>query len=368
MSSGDHPHHWQEALRRLVPERLVPERLVPERLASRRRQPAPGSMPEPGTLPERVEAMLLRGPRLYTRRQIQELTGMPDTRTRRLWRSLGFADIPDDDVMFTDADLDALDQLELLRLTGVVPAEVQEAVIRSMALSMAGMAEWLVGWIYHQAAAEQLTHDPEGALRTAVEALPLLDSLLSHVWRRQLVAAGRRLGAVRADDPNSNTAVIGSADLVGFTRTARSMDPDQLVEMLEAFHAIAADVAARHQGRIVKTIGDEVQFIVSRPEHAAELALELLDRTNAAGLPELRIGMAVGPVLHRFGDVYGDVVHTATLLGSQAPPGRVLVGKGMASALQADPRFSLRVRRPISVPGYASTPAWGLRARELGAE
>jgi adenylate cyclase len=71
--------------------------------------------------------------------------------------------------------------------------------------------------------------------------------------------------------------------------------------------------------------------------------------------------MAVGVVLHRFGDVYGDVVHTATLLGSEAPPGRVLVEQGMATALESDPRFTLRLRRPISVPGYPSTQAWGLR-------
>jgi adenylate cyclase len=192
-----------------------------------------------------------------------------------------------------------------------------------------------------------------------------MDSLLSHVWRRQLVAAGRRLRAVRADDPDSNTAVVGSADLVGFTRTTRSMAPDELVEMVEQFHAIAAEVAASHQGRIVKTIGDEVQFIVDRPGHAAELALELLDRTTAEGLPELRIGMAQGPVLHRFGDVYGDVVHTATLLGSQAPPGRVLVEQELATALEADPRFSLRLRRPISVPGYPTTQAWGLRNADV---
>jgi adenylate cyclase len=354
MTSGDHTHHWQETLRRLVPERLV----------LRRGQPQPGPAPESGTLPERVERLLLRGPRLYTRRQVHELTGMPDTRTRRLWRSLGFADVPDDDVVFTDADMDALDQLELLRLTGVVPTEVQEAVIRSMALSMAGLAEWLVGWIYHQTGAEQLAGDPDRALQAAAEALPLMDSLLSHAWRRQLVAAGRRLRAVRADDPNSNTAVVGSADLVGFTRTTRSMAPDRLVEMVELFHAIAAEVAARHGGRIVKTIGDEVQFIADRPEHAAELALELLDRTSGAGLPELRIGMALGPVLHRFGDVYGDVVHTATLLGSQAPPGRVLVEQAMATALEPDPRFTLRLRRPISVPGYPSTQAWGLRSAD----
>jgi adenylate cyclase len=72
--------------------------------------------------------------------------------------------------------------------------------------------------------------------------------------------------------------------------------------------------------------------------------------------------MALGPVLHRFGDVYGEVVHTATLLGSQAPPGRVLVEDAMAAALEDDERFSLRLRRPISVPGYPSTQAWGLRS------
>jgi adenylate cyclase len=335
-------------------------------------RPSPDPGPDPAgdpevdsaTLAERIERLLLRGPRLYTGRDVRELTRMPDTRTRRLWRSLGFADIPDGDVVFTDADLDALDQLELLRLSGVVPVEVQEAVIRSMALSMAGLAEWLVSWIYHQITPDQLTAEPEEALRTATEALPLIDGLLSHVWRRQLVAAGHRLRAVRSDahSRDGHVAVIGSADLVGFTRATRSMAPDDLIEMVETFHAIAADAAARHQGRVVKTIGDEVQFIVDRPGPAAELALELLERTTAAGLPELRIGMAMGLVVHRFGDVYGEAVYTATLLGSHAPPGRVLVEQAMADALEGMSRFSLRLRRPISVPGFPSIKAWGVRS------
>jgi hypothetical protein len=43
----------------------------------------------------------------------------------------------------------------------------------------------------------------------------------------------------------------------------------------------------------------------------------------------------------------------------------VLVEQELATALEADPRFSLRLRRPISVPGYPTTQAWGLRNADV---
>src|SRR4051812_50179260 len=56
---------------------------------------------------ESLDRLLLDGPRRYTRAQVAELAGVPGERTRQLWRALGFADVPDDDPAFTDADVRA---------------------------------------------------------------------------------------------------------------------------------------------------------------------------------------------------------------------------------------------------------------------
>jgi adenylate cyclase len=353
--------HWRAALRRVVPERLAPRaasadphsRAAP--ILSEITSDRPGPM-----LSRRVEEAVLGAPRRYTRRRMHELTGIGPERSSRLWRSMGFASSPEDDEVFTDADLAAVGQLEQLRDTGLVSPDLQEAVIRSMAQAMAGLAGWQVELLYQTMRDRRETgEDWPLELRTLLRAL---EALQNYVWRRHLAVAAGRLLATAPDEAEIRTLVVGSSDLVGFTRTARRLSPAQLIELVELFHGIAADVVADHRGRIVKTVGDAVLFVTDRPEDAAELALDLIDRTvEASGLPELRTGLALGPTLTRFGDIYGEVVENAARLCTHARPGRVLVDHDLATTLDGDPRFQLRLRRPLVDRGYPRLHAWGLR-------
>jgi adenylate cyclase len=113
---------------------------------------------------------------------------------------------------------------------------------------------------------------------------------------------------------------------------------------------------------VVKTVGDEVLFVVDDAADAAEIALHLADGDREAqGLPTLRVGLAEGPVLSRFGDVYGSVVNLAARLTALARPGTVLVDRELAEALREDGRYSLRQRRPTTVRGYHHLRSWALR-------
>ena len=310
----------------------------------------------PSSFDREVEAAVLRAPRRYTRGQVHRITGIDEERAGRLWRSMGFADAGEDDVLFTDSDLAAIGRLERLSSAGLVPAEVQEAVIRSMAQAMAGLATWQAELL------NEVAGDREDWPSELREVLPVLEGLQNYVWRRHLAAAAGRLLALGPEEADVRTLAVGSADLVGFTRTARRLRPSQLVEMVELFHRIAAEVIADHRGRIVKTVGDAVLFVTYRPEDAAALALDLVDRmAEASGLPELRTGLAVGETLTRFGDVYGEVVDTAARLCRHARPGRILVDQTLATALEEDNRFQLRPRRPLTERGLPKLRSWGLR-------
>ncbi len=273
---------------------------------------------------------------------------------------MGFADVGEDDVVFTQGDVAAIRRLERLSSSGLVPVEVQEAVIRSMAQAMAGLATWQAELLYELSADRR--DGPEDWPAELRGVLPVLESLQNHVWRRHLAAAAGRLLTLAPDEADLRTLVVGSADLVGFTRTARRLSPGQLTEMVDLFHGIAADVTADHRGRIVKTVGDAVLFVTDDPADAAALALDLVDRTTeAAALPELRTGMALGPTLTRFGDVYGEVVDAAARLCRHARPGRILVERSLATALDGDARFQLRPRRPLTERGFPRLPSWALR-------
>jgi adenylate cyclase len=73
-----------------------------------------------GDAHEALLRLLLDGPRRYTRLQIAAMAGLPPESTRRLWRALGFPDVADDDPVFTDADVRALELLSTLIDSGFV--------------------------------------------------------------------------------------------------------------------------------------------------------------------------------------------------------------------------------------------------------
>jgi adenylate cyclase len=308
----------------------------------------------------RVEEIMLRGPRRYSQRQMRELTDIGEERGRRLWRALGFADVDEDEVVFTDGDLEAVGQLEQLRATGLISVNLQDAAIRSMSQTLAGLAEWQVELLYHL-----LSEGPRrpGQRTTDLARLvPALEELQDYVWRRHLAVAAGRLMASAPDEADVRMLTVGSTDLVGFTRTARRLTPSQLIELIELFHGIAGDLIADHGGRIVKTVGDAVLFVTDKPEDAADIALELLARSvDVHGMPELRTGLATGSVLTRFGDIYGEVVDNASRLCVHARPGRILIEQELARRLRDNPRYSLRLRRQISDRGYPRLHPWGLR-------
>jgi adenylate cyclase len=58
------------------------------------------------------------------------------------------------------------------------------------------------------------------------------------------------------------------------------------------------------------------------------------------------------------------VVNIAARLTSHAKPGRILVDRNLAEALEDRPEYRIRQRRPLSVRGYRHLQPWGLtRAR-----
>jgi adenylate cyclase len=102
-----------------------------------------------------------------------------------------------------------------------------------------------------------------------------------------------------------------------------------------------------------------VLFQADDPASAAQIALELLDAAAAhPELPDLRAGLALGEVVTRLGDVYGSTVNIASRLTSIARPGWVLVDRELHAALESDPRFRFRSRRPESVRGFHRLHSW----------
>jgi adenylate cyclase len=79
-----------------------------------------------------VAEAFLREPRRYTSHQVAEMAGVPVYRARRFWRALGFANVADDAVEFTDSDVEALKTLLGMVSDGVYDEEHVLLIARSL--------------------------------------------------------------------------------------------------------------------------------------------------------------------------------------------------------------------------------------------
>lgn len=114
---------------------------------------------------------------------------------------------------------------------------------------------------------------------------------------------------------------------------------------------------AAAQGRVVKTIGDEIMVLFPTAEHAMQAALEMQEAV--AGLApiagfamSIHIGFHHGPILSdEFGDVFGDTVNLAARLARLASRGQIITSRHAVEQLPASLRQTTRPLYPIQVRG-----------------
>ena len=315
---------------------------------------------------EALERLLLDGPRRYTRLQVSELSGMAPARTQRLWRALGFPDAENDDPAFTDADVHALGALSELIESGFVDEDSEASIARAMGQALSRLADWQADMLADALtrtgpAGEQRTASPDEAVAVASALMPKMLEIQSYVWLRHLAANADRLLTATAGQGDRRELAVGFADLVGYTFRSRGMGGRELGAMIEDFESIAAEVIARHSGRVVKTVGDGVLFTAATAGAAVRIGLELPEAWAAEERPPLRVGAAYGPVLTRLGDIYSPVVNLASRLTSLARPGTMLVDRDLAEQLRDVPGFLIRPLRRVSVRGYDHLQPWLVR-------
>jgi adenylate cyclase len=311
-----------------------------------------------------LEEALLGAPCTLTRDEVTAAAGVDPDEAEAIWAAMGFAQVPPTEAAFTELDVDALRTAVRLRDTGIVDTDTLLVLARTMGQGLARLAEAQVEVFRGQAAALTPDEAHVAALTAAADVLPRLESLVVHVWRRQFAAATERSFASLTSDGHPVLAV-GFVDLVGYTRTSRESDAAQLQRMLERFERETSLRVTACGGRVVKTLGDAVLFVADDVVGAAEVALETVAAHEAdESLPEVRAGVALGPVLTRLGDVFGNPVNLASRLTDEARPSSVLVDRAVAEALADDPSYRLHRLQQRTVRGYRALRPHVLRRAE----
>ena len=327
-----------------------------------------------------VEQRLLGDPRELRRREVSAQAGVSLQSARRFWRALGFPNVGDEMAAFTTADLHALEQVAGLVRDGTLDDATAIAMTRAVGRSTDRLASWQVQLLAEAVAAhvavprrEVTPDDPHGppdprhASQVAdlvVDLADRLEPLVSYAWRRHLAAAVARLlaDAEPADERPGGVRTVGFADLVAFTRVVRRLSERDLARLVQRFEALASDVVAAHGGRVVKTVGDEVLFAVAGPAAGAAIALDVAAAMAEDDvLPDVRVGLATGPVVMRLGDVFGTTVNRASRLTGVARPGTVLVDDTTAAALASLSGFELISLTPRPLRGLGPVRPCSLR-------
>lgn len=124
-------------------------------------------------------------------------------------------------------------------------------------------------------------------------------------------------------------AAIFAADVAGYSRLM-SQDEVGTLRILTAHRQIIDGLIAEHGGRIANTAGDSVLAEFPSVVDAVQCAVTIQQKLGEVGAdtPEedrlrFRIGVHVGDVIVRGGDLFGDGVNIAARLQSLAEPGGV---------------------------------------------
>ena len=218
---------------------------------------------------------------------------------------------------------------ELLRVLGTSLARVAEAAVALYVQTVQPQIDLpetdMVTW------AKELAAAVGAALRLGDS----MGAIFAHHMRDAIDR--QRTAQSGATDRSLYRLAVGFVDLVGFTPLSLHSSPSELLELITRFEVRAFEVAAAHDGRIVKHIGDEVMFVALDAASGCAIARDITAEYSEGIEP--RGGVAYGEVISRHGDYYGTVVNLASRLAELAVPKEVLVDGATAASAQGPFEF-----------------------------
>ena len=130
-------------------------------------------------------------------------------------------------------------------------------------------------------------------------------------------------------------AAIFAADIAGYSRLVAE-DEEETLRRLASYRAVTDDFIAKSGGRIFNTAGDAVLAEFPSAVEAVRCAIDIQEslRTRNMAYPpsrqmSFRIGITIGDVVERDGDLLGDGVNIAARLEGLAEVGGICVSRAV---------------------------------------
>src|SRR5262245_25088545 len=130
-------------------------------------------------------------------------------------------------------------------------------------------------------------------------------------------------------------AAIIATDVVGYSKLMQSDEAGALAALAAIREATQSQIR-QHRGRIANTAGDSVLAEFGSAVEAVSCAMalqqELTSRTQGADL-QVRIGIHLGDVVDKAGDLFGTAVNIAARLEGTAQPGGIVISASVREAI-----------------------------------
>jgi len=142
-------------------------------------------------------------------------------------------------------------------------------------------------------------------------------------------------------------AAIMFVDVVGYSRMMASNE-ERTLELLKDFENICSPIISKHDGKIIKKVGDELFCEFSSAKQAVDSALAIQEAIQPYNDSrpkdfklQVRIGIHVGDIVLRDGDVFGDGVNVASRIQPFANPGGICVSNAVRDAISSHPNYNI---------------------------
>jgi TolB-like protein/Tfp pilus assembly protein PilF len=148
-------------------------------------------------------------------------------------------------------------------------------------------------------------------------------------------------------------------DVVGYT-TMSSRDEATALGLLGRYRMILNSVFPKHEGRVVKTMGDGFLVEFASAVEALNCGVEIqreIGRLNSSLVDDqkvlVRIGVHVGDVVHSGEDVLGDAVNVASRVEPLAEPGGICVTRQVVDQVEGKVEWFMK---PLGMKALKNLP------------
>jgi len=127
-------------------------------------------------------------------------------------------------------------------------------------------------------------------------------------------------------------------DMKGYSREI-GLDEEAALKKLWRYEKAMKSIIHENDGRVVKTIGDAIMGDFDSAVNAVKSAISIQNLLKKEDI-KIRIGIHLGDVIHKGGDIFGDGVNIASRIESICEPGEIYISEDVYNQVKGKIRVN----------------------------